>query len=87
MSRAHVIVYSRPGCHLCDEAKATIESVRQGDEFTIEEVNIDGDPELLARYRYDIPVIAINGVATFMHRVDPEEFKARISKLTDHAAD
>jgi glutaredoxin len=79
--KAHVVVYSRPGCHLCDEAKASIEAVRRQVEFTIEEVNIESNPELLARYQYDIPVIAINGVKTFMHRVDPDEFKAAISKL------
>lgn len=79
--KAHVVVYSRPGCHLCEEAKASIEAVRRRVEFTIEEVNIESNPELLARYQYDIPVIAINGVETFMHRVDPDEFKAAISKL------
>jgi glutaredoxin len=80
--KAHVVVYSRPGCHLCEEAKATIESVRRGDEFTLEEVNIESDPELMARYRYDIPVISINGVETFMHRVDPGEFLAKILGMT-----
>jgi glutaredoxin len=87
VAKVHVVVYSRPGCHLCEEAKATIEGIRRGDEFTIEEVNIESDPELLARYKYDIPVIAINGVDTFMHRVDPAEFRARISKLRDLPAD
>ena len=77
---AHVVIYSRPGCHLCEEAKATIEGVRRAGEFTIEEVNIETDAELLARYRYDIPVIAINGVETFIHRVDPNEFRERILK-------
>lgn len=78
--KAHVVVYSRPGCHLCEEAKASIEAVHRQVEFTIEEVNIENDPELLARYQYDIPVIAINGVDTFMHRVNPEEFRERLRK-------
>ena len=77
-AKAHVTVYSRPGCHLCEEAKATIEATRRGDEFTIEEVNIESHPDLLARYQYDIPVIAINGVEAFIHRIDPEEFRRRI---------
>jgi glutaredoxin len=79
-SKAHVVLYSRPGCHLCEEAKATIEAVRRGDEFTLDEVNIESHPELLSRYQYDIPVIAINGVETFMHRVDPEEFREVIGR-------
>jgi glutaredoxin len=74
MSKAHVIIYSRPGCHLCDEAKAAIMSAGCSDQFTLEEVNIESDEELLRKYKYDIPVIAIDGVETFMHRVDPKDF-------------
>ena len=74
MSKPHVIVYSRPGCHLCDEAKAVILSAGCSDQFTFEEVNIESDEELLRKYKYDIPVIAINGVQTFIHRVNPQDF-------------
>jgi len=74
MSKPHVIIYSRPGCHLCDEAKAAIMSSGCSDQFTLEEVNIESDDELLRKYKYDIPVIAIDGVETFMHRVDPKDF-------------
>ena len=81
MSKPHVIVYSRPGCHLCDEAKASIRSAGCDDQFTLEEVNIESDEELLRKYKYDIPVIAINGVETFIHRVDPKEFKTRIKRI------
>jgi glutaredoxin len=79
--KAHVVVYSRPGCHLCEEAKATLEGVGREGEFTLEEVNIESDPELFARYRYDIPVISINGVETFMHHVDPAEFRKKLLRL------
>jgi glutaredoxin len=74
MSKPHVIIYSRPGCHLCDEAKAAIMSIGRSDQFTLEEVNIESDEELLRKYKYDIPVITIDGVETFMHRVDPKDF-------------
>jgi glutaredoxin len=74
MSKAHVIIYSRPGCHLCDEAKAAILSAGCSDQLTLEEVNIESDDELLRKYKYDIPVIAINGVETFIHRVNPRDF-------------
>ena len=74
MSKVHVIIYSRPGCHLCDEAKAAIMSAGCSDRFTLEEVNIESDEELLRKYKYDIPVIAIDGAETFIHRVDPKEF-------------
>ena len=80
MSKARVIVYSRPGCHLCDEAKAAIENSNCSDHFTLEEVNIESDQELLDKYKYDIPVIAIDGVEAFIHRVDPKEFRIRVMK-------
>jgi glutaredoxin len=83
MSKPHVVIYSRPGCHLCDEAKAAILSAGCGDQFVLEEINIESDEELLRKYKYDIPVIAINGVETFIHRVDPDEFKTRIKRISE----
>ena len=73
-----VIIYSRPGCHLCDEAKAAIQNSGCADRFTLEEINIDSDPELLRKYKYDIPVILIDGVEVFRHRVDIDQFKIRV---------
>jgi glutaredoxin len=80
-----VIIYSRPGCHLCEEAKA---AMRQADwagqdppEYTLEEINIETDPELLARYRHDIPVVTINDVEVFRHRVNSEEFAVELLRL------
>jgi len=78
MSKPHVIIYSKPGCHLCDEAKASILSAGCTDEFALEEINIESDEELLRKYKYDIPVIAINGVETFIHRVDPIDFRSAL---------
>ena len=81
MPKAHVIVYSRPGCHLCDEAKAVMENSGLSDHFTLEEVNIESDAELLRKYKYDIPVITIDGEEAFRHRVDPGEFKIRVIRV------
>lgn len=47
-------------------------------EYTLDEVNIENDPELLERYKDDIPVITFNGVEAFRHRVASEEFRRRI---------
>jgi glutaredoxin len=78
MSKPHVIIYSRPGCHLCDEAKAAIMGAGCSDSFTLEEINIESDEELLRKYKYDIPVIAIDGVESFIHRVTSEDFRLAI---------
>jgi glutaredoxin len=81
MSKAHVIIYSRPGCHLCDEAKAAILSAGCSDQFVLDEINIESSDELLNKYRYDIPVITIDGVESFIHRVDRDEFRTRITRI------
>lgn len=79
--KPHVIVYSRPGCHLCEEAKTVIEEVQQEIELTLEEVNIEHDLALLEKYRFDIPVITINSVEAFRHRVDASSFRAALLNL------
>ena len=70
IAKRHVIIYSRPGCHLCDEAKAVIQNAGCSEHFTLEEINIESDDELLRKYKYDIPVVMIDGVEAFRHRVD-----------------
>ena len=82
IKRATVTIYTRPGCHLCDEAKAAIEASGCTGEYSLEEINIDEDPALRERYGYDIPVIFINGVKVFKHRVDSGEFKRKLRRLT-----
>ena len=78
-----VIIYSKPDCHLCEEAKAAMRAAGCGDLFTLEEVNIEADAELLAKYRYDIPVIMIDGTEAFRHRLIAEEFKAQILRRSE----
>jgi glutaredoxin len=78
--KPNIIIYSRPGCHLCDEAKQTIESAGCGDDYTLAEINIETDPDLLRRYKYDIPVIMINGTEAFRHRLTAEAFRDGLRK-------
>lgn len=51
------------------------------DLYTLEEVDIEKDAELFARYRYEIPVLCINGVEAFRHRLNAEEFRGHITSL------
>ena len=74
MSKAQVIVYSRPGCHLCEEAKEAMNASGCEAEFVLEEINIETSPDLLNKYRYDIPVVLINGNDAFRHRVEVAKF-------------
>ncbi len=75
-----VIIYSRPGCHLCEVAKSVIEQADCAGKYTLDEVNIETDEDLLSRYQNDIPVITIDGVEAFRHRVSAEEFEKAILK-------
>ena len=77
-AKAQVVIYSRPGCHLCDEAKQAIEAAQCLGEYTLEEINIESAPDLLRRYQFDIPVITINGVEAFRHRLTSEAFRERL---------
>ncbi|MFY9556855.1 MAG: glutaredoxin family protein [Blastocatellia bacterium] len=86
MTLATVIIYTRPGCHLCEDAKAAINASSCEGEFSLKEVNIDQDPALRAQYGSDIPVIFINGVKVFKHRVDPIEFKRKLRRLQGEGA-
>ena len=71
-----VTLYTRHPCFLCDKAKASIRAAASLHRLPIElrEVNIDADAELRARFTNDVPVIYVNGVEAFRHRVSPQEF-------------
>jgi glutaredoxin len=77
-SKARVIIYSRPGCHLCEEAKQAMEAAECSDEYTLAEINIESDPDLLRRYQNDIPVISIDGVEAFKHKLTSTAFRQRL---------
>ena len=67
----HVVLYSRAGCHLCDEARAVLLAERARTPFAMDEVDIEGDDELVREYGVRIPVVVIDGRERFEYRVDP----------------
>ncbi len=73
-----VTIYSRPGCHLCEEAKAQIAPLLKEFNARLTEINIDEDPELRARYDYDVPVIFLGARKAAKHRVDPAQFRRQL---------
>jgi glutaredoxin len=79
--KVQVILYTRPGCHLCEEMKKQMVGANCTELYSLEEINIETDSDLLERYRYEIPVVSINGVEAFRHRLSAEEFKAYLSRL------
>ena len=60
-----VVMYTRAGCHLCDDAWALLESARRRHGFALAKADVDADPELAARYGTEVPVVEVNGQARF----------------------
>jgi hypothetical protein len=76
--KAQLILYTKPGCHLCGEMKREIQRAGCAELYALVEVNIETDLDLLARYRHEIPVLLIDGVEVFRHRLRAADFKARL---------
>ena len=74
-------IYSRPGCHLCDEAKHAIERVRRRFGFAVRVINIESDPELEKEHGEQIPVVFINGNKAFKFHVDEAELEKKVKRL------
>jgi len=78
--RPLVTLYTRAGCHLCDDAKRVILAARSRVDFDYEELDIDADPELLRLYNEEVPVIAIDRRKAFKYRVDMNDFLKRLAR-------
>ena len=79
--QAQVVLYTKPGCKLCEEMKSEMQSAGVENLYSLEEVDIEKDAELLARYRFEIPVLCINGVEAFRHRLTADEFRTYVISL------
>jgi glutaredoxin len=75
-----VTLYTRPGCHLCEEAKAAMAPLLREFGASLREVNIEGDAVLEERYGWDIPVIFISARKAAKHRVDVEQFRRQLEQ-------
>ena len=75
-----VTIYSRHGCHLCEDAVKILEGLQPELDFEIEIIYIDGNPDLEKLYGEQIPVIHIDGKHHDFWRVDPERFRSSLEK-------
>ena len=71
-------VYHGADCHLCERALAQVRALRDELRFELEEIAIDGDPELEAAYRELIPVVQIDGERIFTYYVHEAAFRRRL---------
>ena len=79
---AHITVYSKPGCHLCDEAIRSLQRLQNQHPFVLEEVNIQDDPILLAEYGEQIPVVMLNGTFLFEYAVDESRLRQLLKEVS-----
>jgi glutaredoxin len=77
-----VTLYTRPGCHLCEEAKAALAPLLREFDAVLREVNVDDDPVLKERYGWDIPVIFIGQRKAAKHRVDLGQFRRQLEEAS-----
>ena len=73
-----VTLYTRPGCHLCDNARAAIERVRERAPFQLVEIDIESDDALHSAYLERIPVVELDGEELFEYFVDEAMLAARV---------
>ena len=77
-----VTIYTRAGCHLCDEAKTTIAPLLNEFGATVREIDIEGDATLLQRFGCDIPVIYIGRKKAVKYRVNLQQFRRQLQDAT-----
>jgi hypothetical protein len=73
-----VVLYGKPGCCLCDEAREAVVAVRARHPFDLEEVDVSIDPELHDAYGERIPVLALDGEELFELHVEADELARRL---------
>jgi glutaredoxin len=77
----NIVLYGRPGCCLCDDAREVLERVRARHPFGLQERDIERDDALLLAYLERIPVITIDGEEAFELFVDEAELIGRLDRV------
>lgn len=66
-----LVLYSKPGCYLCEELRAELDALQPELGYTIDEIDITQDSTLFEQYRYEIPVLVMDGEEVGRGRIDP----------------
>jgi len=72
-------LYSRPGCHLCEEMKAVIDRLATDSQLALTEIDISTDPDLEARYGTEIPVLIADGKKVAKYRISETQLRRMIA--------
>jgi glutaredoxin len=79
--RPLITVYTRAGCHLCQEAERVVAGIARG-RAEVRLVDIDADPAITERYTVRVPVVAVDGRELCEYEVDEQELAAAVAKAT-----
>ena len=83
MPSTTLTLIGKPGCHLCDDARAVVTTVLEGfDSVELSELSILDDTELYEKYVEEIPVLLLNGKVHNIWRVDPARLTAALTEAT-----
>ena len=82
VNQVKVVLYHAQGCHLCERALRVLHEIQQEIAFDFEEIDIDQDPALEARYREWLPVVEINGERAFVYYVDSAALRRKLAVQT-----
>ena len=80
MGSIALTLYSRPGCHLCDEMEEIVRPIARELGCSLEDVDISGDAGLEARFGHEVPVLVVNGRKAFKYRVTERELRRRLRR-------
>jgi glutaredoxin len=75
-----LILYTRNDCELCHEMEAVIAAELPKFDARIQRIEIDGDPELEARFGIEVPVLFVNDRKAFKYRCTPTELRQRLAR-------
>jgi glutaredoxin len=76
-----LVLYGRPGCHLCDDALAVLQRIRADAPFDLRTVNIEDDDALLRAYLERIPVVSLDDEEVYDYFVDEADLRARLARV------
>jgi len=80
-------LYTRRGCHLCDEMKAVVMEVAAHQPIVLDEVDVDADPGLAREYGHRVPVLVLDGFEIARYRLTPARLVDRLRRRAGHQED
>lgn len=76
-----VLLYKKEGCHLCDEAEATLDRLKKERKFFLERIMLEENTDMFERYGNKVPIVFINNKMTFEFKLDEQAFLKKLAEF------